>query len=49
MKVFQTHPIGIDQGETVLFSDFKNFVKIASKMEPEELVAEDATEEVEED
>ncbi|WP_171120210.1 MULTISPECIES: H-type lectin domain-containing protein [unclassified Ruegeria] len=24
MKVFQTHPIGIDQGETVLFSDFSN-------------------------
>ncbi|SDW71587.1 H-type lectin domain-containing protein [Ruegeria halocynthiae] len=22
MKKFQTHPIGIDQGETVLFSDF---------------------------
>ncbi len=24
MKVFHTHPIGIDQGETVLFSDFSN-------------------------
>lgn len=24
MKTFRTHPIGIDQGETVLFSDFSN-------------------------
>ncbi|WP_170768999.1 H-type lectin domain-containing protein [Ruegeria lacuscaerulensis] len=24
MKTFRTHPIGIDQGETVLFSEFSN-------------------------
>ncbi len=24
MKTFQTHPIGIDQGEALLFSDFAN-------------------------
>ena len=24
MKTFQTHPIGIDQGETILFSDFSD-------------------------